>query len=142
MGLFKSESDVYEVLGTFFRASATDDAMGPEIRKSGLVIQFEYSDPPSIITIDAKNPPEGAYYGVYEGPVDATPDVHMTMKADVANQFWLGKLNLLTALTRRQIVAKGPIPKILKLLPAIQPAYEKYQNYLREIGRDDLLQMG
>jgi hypothetical protein len=63
----------------------------------------------------------------------------MTMKADVANQFWLGKLNLLAALSRRQMVAKGPIPKILKLLPAIQPAYAKYQAYLANIGRTELL---
>jgi len=63
----------------------------------------------------------------------------MTMKADVAHRFWLGRVNLLTAITRRQIVAKGPIPKILKLLPAIQPAYQKYAEYLHEIGRPDLV---
>jgi len=141
MSLFKNEREVYEILGAFFRTAAKDATMGPEIQKCGLVIQFEYSDPASILTIDAKNPPVDAYFGVFEGPIDAKPDVHMTMKADVANQFWLGQLNLLAALTRRQMIAKGPIPQILKLLPAIQPAYEKYKTYLREIGRTDLLQM-
>lgn len=141
MGKFQNAEEVYEILGTFFRSSAEDDAIGPEIQKSGLVIQFTYSDPESVLTIDTKNPPDHAYYGVYEGPMDVNPDVQLLMKADIANQFWLGKLNLLAAITRKQMVAKGPIPKILKLLPAIQPAYEKYQTYLREIGRDDLLKV-
>jgi len=43
------------------------------------------------------------------------------------------------ALARRQIVAKGPIPKILKLLPAVEPMYQMYPNILHEIGRDDLI---
>lgn len=140
MAKFQSEQEVYDVLGAFFRQSAADEAIGPEIQKSGLVIQFEYSDPASVLTIDTRNAPEGAYFTVIEGKTELTPDVHMTMKADVANQFWLGTLNLLMALSRRQIVAKGPIPKIMKLLPAIQPGYERYRAYLAEIGRDDLLQ--
>ncbi len=139
MAVFKDEQEVYDVLGTFFRNAAVDEEIGPEIKKSGLVIQFEYSEPRSKLTIDASSPSSGKYYDVYEGEVDKKPDVQMTMKADVANQFWLGKVNLLAALSRRQMVAKGPIPKILKLLPAIQPAYKKYQVYLQEIERTDLL---
>jgi len=63
----------------------------------------------------------------------------MSMKADVAHQFWHGKVNLMAALTRRQIVAKGPIPKILRLLPAVEPVYELYPKLLRELGREDLV---
>jgi hypothetical protein len=40
---------------------------------------------------------------------------------------------------RGQIVAKGPITKILKLLPAVEPMYEMYPTILHEIGRDDLI---
>jgi len=56
------------------------------------------------------------------------------MKADIAHKFWFGKVNLTMALTRRQMVAKGPIPKILKLLPAIKPSYAMYPKYLDENG--------
>ncbi|MDX1386052.1 MAG: hypothetical protein R3257_00575, partial [bacterium] len=63
----------------------------------------------------------------------------MTMKADVAHRFWFGKVNLIAALTRREMVAKGPIPKILKLLPAIKPAYSLYPEYLKEKGCENLL---
>ena len=139
MGLFRDEQDVYQVLGTFFRNSARNETIGPSIQKSGLVIQFEYADPASKITIDTHQAPDGAYFEVIEGETTAKPDVHMSMKADVANQFWLGKLNLLAALSRRQMVAKGPIPKILKLLPAISPGYKMYEEYLQEIHRPELL---
>jgi hypothetical protein len=151
VALFRDDQDVYEVLGSFFRDAAKDEEMGPEIGKSGLVIQFQYSEPDSVLTIDARAPHDehGSddvhtstgedYFRVLQGTNDLKPDVLMTMKADVANRFWLGKLNLLAALSRRQIVAKGPIPKILKLLPAIQPAYAKYQGYLETLGRTELL---
>jgi hypothetical protein len=61
------------------------------------------------------------------------------MKADVAHEFWLGNVNLMVALTRKQIVAKGPIPKIMKLLPVIKPAYAKYQALLKDRGLEDMI---
>jgi hypothetical protein len=32
------------------------------------------------------------------------------------------------------MIAKGPIPKVLKLLPAVQPAYAMYPQYLDSHG--------
>jgi hypothetical protein len=75
----------------------------------------------------------------YEGEDSHKPDVRFEMKADVAHRFWLGKVNLPVALARQQIVARGPVQKALKLLPVIQPLYAKYQAYLTERGREDLV---
>lgn len=139
MAVFQSAAELYEAIAGYFHKAKFDGEIGPKIARSGLVIRFDYSDPDSAITVDCQRPaPEGAYFAIIEGENDRKPDVHMTMKADVAHQFWLGKVNLLAALNRRQIVAKGPIPKILALLPAIKPAYEQYPEHLREIGRGDL----
>jgi len=55
----------------------------------------------------------------------------MFMNADVAHKFWLGEINLVMAVARRQMVVKGPIPRILKLLPVIRPAYSMYKEYLK-----------
>jgi hypothetical protein len=63
----------------------------------------------------------------------------MSMKADVAHEFWHGKVNLMAALARKKIIAKGPMPKILKLLPAVTPMYEMYPRILHQIGRDELI---
>ena len=92
-------------------------------------------------TINAKGKPTqpGAFVDVIHGECDLKPDVVMTMKADVAHAFWHGKVNLMAALSKKDIVAKGPIPKILKLLPAINPLYKIYPQLLKEKGYGDLV---
>ncbi len=77
---------------------------------------------------------------VIDGDCDLEPDVGMSMKADVAHAFWHGKVNLMAALSKKEIVAKGPIPKILKLLPAIKPLYSEYPKLLAEKGYENLIE--
>ena len=43
----------------------------------------------------------------------------------------------MSALTRRQVVAKGNVPKTLRLLPILKPAYALYPRYLAEVGMAD-----
>jgi hypothetical protein len=140
MGYFKDEAELQQILGALYDRVKTDARVAPRISEGKIVIQFRYDEPKGIATIDAAHPPKqpGAYIDVFWGEVDLKPDVEMTMKADVAHQFWHGKVNLMAALTRRQIIARGPIPKILRLLPAVEPVYEIYPKLLREIGREDL----
>ncbi len=140
MGVFKSADEVYGSIGALFHEIKTGD-IAEKISASNLIIQFKYSDPDSMITIDAKNPPEeaGSHLNIITGDCDLKADIVLSMKADLAHKFWFGKVNLLTALTTRKIVAKGPIPKILKLLPTIQPVYKIYPEFLRKIGKDDLV---
>ncbi len=140
MPYFKDEAELHQIIGALFDRLKTDAHIAPRICEGKIVIQFHYEEPHGIATIDAAHPPTqpGAYCDVYWGPVNLKPDVEMSMKADIAHQFWHGKINLMAALTRRQIIAKGPIPKILRLLPAVEPAYALYPRMLREIGREDL----
>ena len=63
----------------------------------------------------------------------------MFMEADFAHKFWHGKVNLVSALTRRQVKAKGNVPKTLKLLPILNPAYVLYPDFLREKELDQLI---
>lgn len=139
MPVFRDDKDLYYCIAGMMEKATTDKAMGEKVRDSGLIIRFVYDNPKAMITIDAKNePPEGTFFRVLTGENDLVPDVLMTMDADVAHRFWLGKVNLTAALTRREIVAHGPITKILKLLPAIKPAYTLYPEHLKEIGRGEL----
>jgi hypothetical protein len=48
-------------------------------------------------------------------------------------------VNLVAALTRGTMTAKGPIPAIMKLLPAITPAYKQYPEILRSKGLESLI---
>lgn len=135
MAYFENSQKLQEVLGGFFRKLLDDPSIGKKLKDSKLVIKFVYTDPALSITVDCTKDPIPLLFN------DATlaPQVEMSMKADVAHRFWFGKVNLLAALTRREMVAKGPIPKVLKLLPVIKPAYDLYPKYLEEKGYQDLL---
>lgn len=141
MAYFKDEAELQQILGALFDRLKTDPNIAPKISAAKIIIQWRYDEPKGIVTIDAVHPPtqSGAYIDVFWGDTPLKPDVEMSMKADVAHQFWHGKVNLMAALTRRQIIAKGPIPKILKLLPAVDPAYKIYPKLLAEMGREDLV---
>jgi len=141
MAVFRDSDQFYECVGELMDRAKVDPKIGPKIAKSGVVIQFRYTEPEAMTTINAQGEPTqpGAYVDIIHGPSDLKPDVSMSMKADVAHAFWHGKVNLIAALSKKQIVAEGPIPKILKLLPAVQPLYKIYPELLKEKGYDDLI---
>ena len=142
MAVFKDYDELHACMGQLYDQAKRDSRIAPKIKDSHLVIQFRYDEPRAIVTINAAAPPtqERSYFDVLWGDdTGLKPDVEMSMKADIAHQFWHGKINLMVALARRQIIAKGPIPKILKLLPAVEPMYEMYPRILHELGRDDLV---
>lgn len=130
MATFSSSEQLQDVLGGFFQALAQDPTVGPKLLGSNLLIKFNYREPELSITIDLK----GDDVVLTFNDEEKKPEVEMTMKADTAHKFWLGKLNLVMALARREITAKGPVPKILKLLPIIKPAYKLYPEYIQTKG--------
>ena len=141
MSVFRDSDHFYECVGALMDRAKSDPKVGPKIAKSGIIIQFKYSEPEAITTVNAKDKPTqpDAYVDIIHGPSSLKPDVLMTMKADIAHAFWHGKVNLLSALSKKEIVAQGPIPKILKLLPAVEPLYKVYPALLREKGYEDLI---
>ncbi len=140
MPVFKTSQEFYDCVGALMDEAKMDPKVGGKIAKSGIVIQFRYTDPEATTTIDARSKPTqpGAYVDVIHGACDLKPDVVMRMSADIAHAFWHGKVNLMGALAKKDIVAEGPIPKILKLLPAVQPLYKRYPALLREKGYGNL----
>jgi putative sterol carrier protein len=74
------------------------------------------------------------------GETAMEPEVVMTMDADTAHRFWLGKVNVTVALARGQMKAKGPVAKILKLVPLTKPIFPRYRKQLEDQGRQDLLE--
>jgi len=141
MGVFRDSKHFYECVGELMDRAKTDSNVGPKIGKSGIIIQFRYTDPEAVTTVNGKDRPTqpGAFVDIIHGPCSLKPDVVMTMKADVAHAFWHGKVNLVSALASKQIVANGPIPKILKLLPVVQPLYKVYPALLKEKGYANLV---
>ena len=133
--VFKDQRTLYDVLVGFYEMLKDNPDFGPGILETGLILQFVYQNPNAVITIDAS----GDALEIIAGEFDVRPDVTMTMDADFAHLFWHGQANLISALTRRQVKAKGNIPQTLKLLPVLKPAYELYPIYLEENGYADLI---
>ena len=141
MAVFRDSKHFYDCVGELMERAKRDPNIGPKIAKSGLIIQFRYTEPEAQTTINAKVKPTqpGAFVEVIQGATSLKPDVTMTMKADVSHAFWHGKVNLLTAIAKKEIVVNGPLPKVLKLLPAVEPMYKMYPALLREKGFGDLV---
>ena len=137
MPVFKDDQEVYQYIGRLFQDLADDDELGPKFRKADTIVQYQYKNPDSQITVKMKDGEEGQ---VDFGPSDMQPEIVMIMDADTAHKFWLGKVNVTMALARGQMKAKGPVAKILKLVPLVKPVFPRYQKMLEEEKRDDLVQ--
>jgi hypothetical protein len=137
LGRFKDENDVYRFIGRLFEELAEDAELAPRFKRANTTVQYRLRDPDSQITVDMR--PE-ADMRVDLGPSDLEPEVVMTMDADTAHRFWLGQVNVTVALARGQIKAKGPVAKILRLVPLVKPACLRYKRLLRDEGRTDLIE--
>jgi hypothetical protein len=115
---------------------AVDPELAPRFQKANTIVQYRLSDPESQITCDLC--PDRPIR-VDLGPTDLDPEVTLTTDADTAHRFWLGKVNVTVALARGQIKARGPVAKILKLVPLVKPVMPRYERMLTEAGRTDLL---
>lgn len=134
MPAFASDTEIYKYIGGVFRTGLSDAGILPKLQESGVILQITYTDPDAILTIDY---PHGEIYEGTAPPV--RPNVEMFMTADTANLFWLGKLNLSVAMAKGQVRTKGPVSKILKLVPIAKDFFPSYRKALEEDGRSDLL---
>ena len=137
MAVFKDSKQFYECVGELMNRAAKDPNIGPKIGKSGSVIQFKYTEPEAVTTINARDKAmqAGMILDVFHGPTNLVPDIVMSMKADVAHAFWQGKVDLVGAIAKKQmVIEKGSLPKILKLVPSITPLFKVYPALLKEKG--------
>jgi putative sterol carrier protein len=137
LAYFKDAQEVYDYIGKLFADLAEDEELAPKFQKANTIVQYQYRNPESTITVKVKEGEDGQ---VDMGDTDMEPEVVMTMEADTAHRFWLGKVNVTVALARGQMKAKGPVAKILKLVPLTKPVFPRYRKMLEEAGRQDLLE--
>ena len=135
MAYFKDADEVYRFIGKLFEDLGDDEELGPKLRKADTIVQYQYRNPESQITVKML---DGEKSQVDLGETEMEPEVVMTMEADTAHRFWLGKVNVTVALARGQIKAKGPVAKILKLVPLVKPVFPRYKQMLDDAGRTDL----
>jgi putative sterol carrier protein len=138
LSYFKDAQEVYDTIGKLFSELADDEELVPKFRQANTIVQYRHRDPDSTITVRLKRDEPA---DVEFGETEMEPEVVMSMEADTAHRFWLGRVNVTTALARGEIKASGPVAKILKLVPLTKPAFPRYKALLEAQGRDDLVRI-
>lgn len=128
MPYFQDDTEAYQYLAGVFRKAAEHPEVGPALAGANLTLQLRYSDPECQTTVKMYEPA----IEVIEGDTDAEPDVILSLSADDADQYWRGDLNLAVALAKRRATSKGPVNKILKLVPLTKPMFPMYREMTAE----------
>ena len=129
MAVFSSTEKMYEVLGSLFEMLLKDPVAGPKFLDSDIIIKFDITDPAGqlwITNIDGGK--------VICGSADLKPTIDMQLSGDTCHKFWLQQIAMPVALAKGLIKAKGPMPKVIKLLPLLKPAYAGYPEIAKKHG--------
>ena len=127
MGYFSSPEEVDKYIGEMFRQADGHPKVGPKMRAANVVMRVVYTDPDCEMTVRFEDPMQTIFV---EAPGE--PDITLAMPADIADRFWRGKYNLAVGLARSEVKAKGPVNKILKLVPLTKPLFPMYRDLVSD----------
>lgn len=127
MSYFTDADDVYRYLGGVFRVAA-DTEVGPKLATADIDLQVYYSDPDAKVLIRM----HGDNIEVEDGADNEDADVKLFMPADIGDRYWRGEYNLAVGLAKGQVRAKGPVNKILRLVPLTRPIFPMYREMVAE----------
>ncbi|MGH8998497.1 MAG: SCP2 sterol-binding domain-containing protein [Acidimicrobiia bacterium] len=134
MSMFGSAEELYETLGAFMETTTQEPDMRPKFTAADTTFLVECREPDCAILVDCTQDPPV----VTLGPPPGTPaDIRIGMRADDAHRFWQGKLNMTVALAKKQVQVSGAMGKMMKLLPAMRPAFPRYRRFLQDTGHAD-----
>jgi len=134
VSFFKSAEEFYETLGSFMEQTTKEPDMRPKFTGADTTFLVQCTDPDCAILVDCTQDPPLVTTGP---PAEAPAEIRIAMSADDAHRFWQGKLNMTVALARKQVHVSGPMGKMMKLLPAMRPAFPRYRQFLEQTGHGD-----
>lgn len=127
MPYYNNAEEIYKYLGGVFLA-ANDTEVGPKLMGADIDLQVYYTDPEASMTVRLRQPA----IEVTDGGDNPDADVKLFMPADIGDKFWRGEYNLGVGLAKGQVKAKGPVNKILKLVPLTKPLFPLYRDLVAE----------
>lgn len=130
MAIFGTAQQLYDHFLPYMEQLVKDPAVGPKFVGANTSFRVNYSDPDAVMLLDATQEP--AVNKVGDEARAASAEVDLFMSADDSHKFWMGDLNLPLALARKKVAIKGPVTKLLGMLPAITPAFGKYREYIKD----------
>ena len=136
MPYFTDFNTLSDLIEETFVELMKDPAIKAKALESKLTVRFDYRNPDGELWVDCKT--DEVVTIPHKPDHEMELDAVLSMESDVAHAFWCGKLNLLGAMSSGDIVSEGSVPRLLKLLPVIKPAYGIYNNLLDAKGMGDL----
>jgi hypothetical protein len=116
MAPFESDTEVYESLGPLLTDLVRDAGALAQLRRADAVVQYTFRHPDATITVDVR---EGRNPRVETGASNLRADLVLVMDADVGERLLNGELNPMLALARGELRTKGPVAKLLRVIPAV-----------------------
>lgn len=130
---FQNADEVTKYIGGIFSAAFADEEIAPRLKDTGIVLEFRFTDPDTILVIDM------ATGEISDGTGVDTISSTMLMSADTGNGYWQGKVNLPMAMAKSKIKVEGNVASLLKLAPLSKKLFPLYIETLKRDGRDDLI---
>ncbi len=119
MAIFETSEQLYSYISELFEEIATLPEAQEALRSQTLCVRFNYTIPDCVMTLTVS---DGEYSISCDACDGTAPDVELTMTGDVAHKFWTGELNVMGAITTREIGISGSLGKIMRLTPIIKAA--------------------
>ncbi|MBW1849465.1 MAG: hypothetical protein JRJ27_20620, partial [Deltaproteobacteria bacterium] len=133
-----SKDEFVKILSTLWDRIFETPEIVASVSGVKIIVKFRFDDLGAEFFIDTSGETPRYYW---DPGNDAPFDVEMIQSSENSHKFWMEDLNVPLAIASRKIIAKGSVPKALKLLPALKPAFSLYPGVLKDLGRDDLLQI-
>lgn len=132
MSVFDTSDELTSFVTPFLEQIVADPELRPKFVAGDTSFKVQYTGPDALFLLDCTVDPPAVYAG--DQAADRESELKLSMSADDGHKFWLGDLNVPMALARRKVKVEGPVGKLLKLLPAITPAFERYEAYTMAKG--------
>ncbi len=127
MTVFKDTDQMYAMLEDLWNFVIKETECGPKMKEYEVNYKFIMKEPDGYLFVDHDKVITGD-----EAKQDAV--ITMELSGDTVHKFWLKQIKLPVALATRKIKSKGPIPKVLKMLPYLKPVYEHYPRFCEKHG--------
>jgi len=128
MPVFKNAAELYTCFGGLLKRMESHIETQNGLKSLELTIRFTFTEPAASMSLILNHGEQFISYGECED----NPDLELAMTGDVAHRFWMGEINVMEAISKRQIVFVGSLSKMLNLAPLIKEAIKHYPRHFQE----------
>lgn len=128
MGVYKDADQVIEVFGGLLEELLQGEKIKRKLMKNKLTMKFISTDPDVVVW--------ASHDQLLFGEEAAAKEAKLVMEypTDLAHQFYLKKISIGDLAGLKEVKIKGPLPKLMALVPLLNSLFEKYPERCKEHG--------